>query len=129
MFKLLAIMAGGSIGAACRHGMFVVVQRWAGTDFPAGTLAVNLLGSFLIGFLWYIFDKPHWSPEMRLFLFTGLLGGFTTFSTFTRETFQFFKIGDWKSAVTYVSISNILGVCLVFAGYLLCKRMLEVLAN
>jgi CrcB protein len=129
MFKLLAIMAGGSIGAACRHGMFVVVQRWSGSAFPAGTLAVNLLGSFMIGFLWYIFDKPHWSQEMRLFLFTGLLGGFTTFSTFTRETFQFFKLGDWKSAVTYVTLSNVLGITLVFVGYLLCKRLMVMMAS
>ena len=129
MFKLLAIMAGGSIGAACRHGMFLLVQRWTGPVFPAGTLAVNLIGSFFIGFLWYIFDKPYWSQEWRLFLFTGLLGGFTTFSTFTRETFQFFKVGDWKSAVAYVTLSNVLGVALVFVGYLLCRRLLVMLAS
>jgi len=129
MFNLLAIMAGGSIGAVCRHGMFIAVQRWSGSAFPVGTLAVNLFGSFMIGFLWYIFDKPHWSHEWRLFLFTGLLGGFTTFSTFTRETFQFFKVGDWKSAVAYVTLSNILGVALVFIGYLLCKRLMIMMAG
>ena len=129
MFKLVAIMAGGSIGAACRHGMFLLVQRWTGPVYPAGTLAVNLIGSFFIGFLWYIFDKPHLSQEWRLFLFTGLLGGFTTFSTFTRETFQFFKVGDWKSAVAYVSLSNVLGVALVFVGYILCKKLLVIMAS
>ena len=129
MFKLLAIMAGGSIGAACRHGIFLIVQRSSGPVFPAGTLAVNLIGSFLIGFLWYIFDKPYWSQELRLFLFTGLLGGFTTFSTFTRETFQFFRIGDWKNAVVYVTLSNVLGIALVFVGYLLCRRLMVMLAS
>jgi CrcB protein len=124
MFKLMAIMAGGSIGAVCRHGIFLVVQRFAGQSFPFGTLAVNLLGSFLIGFIWCLFDESHRSNELRLFVFTGLLGGFTTFSTFTRETFQLFKVGEWKSAVTYVTLSNVLGIALVLCGYLLCRRLI-----
>ena len=124
MLNILALMAGGSIGAACRHGMFLFVQRFAGTSFPAGTLAVNLLGSFLIGFIWCLFDETHWSHEWRLFVFTGLLGGFTTFSTFTRETFQLFKVGDWKAALVYVTISNVFGILLVFCGIFLCKRLI-----
>jgi CrcB protein len=127
MFNILAIMAGGSIGAACRHGLFLVVQRFAGPVFPAGTLAVNLLGSFFIGFLWCLFDEVHWSHEWRLFVFTGLLGGFTTFSTFTRETFQLFKVGEWKSALVYLTLSNILGIVLVLCGVLLCKRLIFML--
>jgi CrcB protein len=127
MFNILAIMAGGSIGAACRHGLFLIVQRFAGPVFPAGTLAVNLLGSFFIGFLWCLFDEVHWSHEWRLFVFTGLLGGFTTFSTFTRETFQLFKVGEWKSALVYLTLSNILGIVLVLCGVLLCKRLIFML--
>jgi len=124
MLNILAVMAGGSIGAVCRHGMFLFVQRFAGPIFPAGTLAVNLLGSFLIGFIWYLFDDAHWSHEWRLFAFTGLLGGFTTFSTFTRETFQLFKVGEWKTALVYITISNVFGILLVFCGILLCKRLI-----
>jgi len=124
MLNILAIMAGGSIGAVCRHGMFLFVQRFAGPVLPAGTLAVNLLGSFLIGFVWCLFDETHWSHEWRLFVFTGLLGGFTTFSTFTRETFQLFKAGDWKTALAYVTISNVFGIVLVFCGIMLCKRLI-----
>ena len=127
MFNILAIMAGGSIGAACRHGLFLIVQRFAGPVFPAGTLAVNLLGSFFIGFLWCLFDEVHWSHEWRLFVFTGLLGGFTTFSSFTRETFQLFKVGEWKSALVYLTLSNILGIVLVLCGVLLCKRLIFML--
>ena len=126
MLNVLAIMAGGSIGAVCRHGVFLLIQRFAGAAFPAGTLAVNLLGSFLIGFIWCL-DETHWPHEWRLFVFTGLLGGFTTFSTFTRETFQLFKIGDWKTAMIYITISNVFGILLVFCGILLCKRMILVL--
>jgi len=117
-------MAGGSIGAACRHGIFLLVQRLTGPVFPGGTLAVNLLGSFFIGFLWCLFDEVHWSHEWRLFVFTGLLGGFTTFSTFTRETFQLFKVGEWKTALAYLTISNVFGILLVLSGVLLCKRLI-----
>ena len=127
MLNILAIMAGGSIGAACRHGMFLFVQRFAGPVFPAGTLAVNLLGSFLIGFIWCLFDETHWSHEWRLFVFTGLLGGFTTFSTFTRETFQLFRAGAWKTALLYATFSNIFGILLVFCGIILCKQIILML--
>lgn len=123
MLKLLVIMTGGSIGAACRHGLFVVVQGLAGPTFPAGTLTVNLTGSFLIGILWSLFDKIHFSHEMRLLIFTGFLGSFTTFSTFTRETAQLIKAGDWKTALIYILLSNILGICLVAGGFLLGKRL------
>jgi len=124
MRNILAIMTGGSIGAVIRHGVFLVVQRFSGPLFPGGTLAVNLIGSFFIGFLWCLFDEANWSHEWRLFVFTGFLGSFTTFSTFTRETFQLFKVGDWKTALAYVTISNICGIILVLCGVLLCKRLL-----
>ncbi|MGW8287415.1 MAG: fluoride efflux transporter CrcB [Desulfobulbales bacterium] len=127
MINLLAIMAGGSIGAAMRHGIFLLVQSIAGAEFPAGTLAANLLGSFLIGFIWCVFDEAHYSHELRLFVFTGLLGGFTTFSTFTRETFQLFKVGEWKTALAYLTISNVFGILLVFCGVLLCKQLILML--
>ena len=127
MLNVLAIMAGGSIGAISRHGLFILIQRFSGPVFPAGTLAVNLLGSFLIGFIWCLFDETNWSHEWRLFVFTGLLASFTTFSTFTRETFQMFKVGDWKTALVYATISNVFGILLVFFGILLCKRMILML--
>lgn len=123
MLKLFAIMAGGGIGATFRYGLFLAVQGTVGAAFPSGTLAANLLGSLLIGFFWSAFEGFHFTHEMRLFLFTGLLGGFTTFSTFTRETAQLFQVGSWKTALVYITVSNVFGVLFVFLGY----RMFRVL--
>lgn len=124
MLKILAVMTGGSIGAACRYLLFLAVQRSTGPAFPTGTLAVNLLGSFLIGLLWSFFEGSRLTNEVRLLIFTGFLGGFTTFSTFARETTQLFKLGEWKTALVYLGISNILGVALVLAGYYVSRRFL-----
>ena len=124
MVKIILIMVGGGIGAAFRHGLFVLVQGATGSCFPAGTLAVNMLGSFLIGLLWCLFEGAKLSLEMRLFLFTGLLGGFTTFSTYTREVAQLIKVGDYKEAVAYLLASNVLGVLLVFCGFMAARQLL-----
>ena len=124
MLKILAVMTGGSIGAACRYLLFLAVQRSTGPAFPTGTLAVNLLGSFLIGLLWSFFEGSRLTNEVRLLIFTGFLGGFTTFSTFARETTQLFKLVEWKTALVYVGISNIFGVALVLAGYYVSRRFL-----
>ena len=124
MYKILAVMTGGSIGAVCRYLLFLAVQRLPGQGFPSGTMAANLLGSFLIGLLWSFFEGTRLTNEWRLFIFTGFLGGFTTFSTFTRETTQLFKVGEWKTALVYAGISNILGITLVLAGYYVSRRYL-----
>ena len=124
MLNIIAIMIGGGIGSVCRHGLFIRVQRVGGHDFPSGTLTINLLGSLLVGLLWGLLEGVHLSSETRLFIFTGLLGGFTTFSAFSRETAQMFKVGQWKAAVCYVGLSNILGVVLVLVGFSAARYLL-----
>ncbi|MBU0483103.1 MAG: fluoride efflux transporter CrcB [Proteobacteria bacterium] len=124
MLKIMAIMAGGGIGASCRYGLFLLVQRIAGSSFPLGTLAANLLGCFIIGLLWSLFEGTRLSNEWRLFIFTGFLGGFTTFSTFARETAQLLEVNEWKTAAFYFIASNALGIALVFAGYLVSRRLI-----
>ncbi len=123
MTNFFAIMIGGALGALLRHLIFLVAQRPGGPMFPLGTLAANLLGCLAIGLLWYFFEGSRLTQEWRLFLFTGLLGGFTTFSTFARETVDLIRVGDWKSAVAYVMISNTLGIVMVVAGMMMARRL------
>ena len=123
MLKLLAVMTGGGMGAATRYSLSILAQKVTPDNFPFGTLTANLLGSLAIGFLWNSFEGSRLSNEWRLFIFTGFLGGFTTFSTFARETTQLFKVGEWKTALAYLTISNTLGITLVIVGYLLASRI------
>lgn len=123
MTNFFAIMIGGALGALLRHLIFLVAQRPGGPMFPLGTLAANLLGCLAIGLLWYFFEGSRLTQEWRLFLFTGLLGGFTTFSTFARETVDLIRVGEWKCAVAYVMISNTLGIIMVVAGMMMARRL------
>ncbi|MFN2103817.1 MAG: fluoride efflux transporter CrcB [Candidatus Promineifilaceae bacterium] len=110
------IAIGGAIGAILRY----LVSGWSyallGTGFPWGTLAVNLIGSFLIGLIWQLFANAAVSPNVRLLILTGGLGAFTTFSTFALESVNLFRDGDIGLGFANVLVSDILGIALVFAG-------------
>ena len=124
MLKSLAVMTGGAIGSLSRYYLFMTTQRFTGDAFPVGTLAANLLGAFTIGLLWSLFEGSRLTNEWRLFIFTGFLCGFTTFSTFALETTQLLKVGSWRTALLYLGISNLLGIILVILGYSLARRYL-----
>lgn len=119
MLKLMIIGSGGFIGSVLRYMLSGAVYGMVGkTLFPYGTLAVNILGCFLIGFLSGISEIHHlFSPEVRLFLFIGFFGGFTTFSTFGYEVFSFANNGQMLSSLTNISLHLILGIGLVWLGY------------
>ena len=117
MIKIIAVALGGAVGSTGRYLTSLAVESATSSRFPYETLVVNLSGCFLIGLLWGYFERMPVSNEFRLVLFTGILGGFTTFSTFARENIQFFKIGEPLSAMAYILISNVFGLCLVAAGF------------
>ncbi len=119
--KLLAVAIGGSIGAVLRYLIFTIYEKSITNTFPWATLAVNLIGSFLIGFLWGILNKFYLAPGYRLFIFVGILGSFTTFSTFAFDVFNLSKEGGVKYLITYILATNIFGISLAFLGYYLSR--------
>ncbi len=113
----LVVFFGGGVGAALRHGVNLAAARLLGTSFPYGTLTVNVVGSLLMGLLaaWFAFEgspSQHW----RLFLTTGILGGFTTFSTFSLDTALLYERGEPGLAALYVVASVAAGIIGLFGG-------------
>lgn len=121
----LAIAVGGAIGSVARHAVNQLVHtRWLTTRFPVGTVAVNLIGCFAIGLLAGLIASErialrlHW----REFVFVGLLGGFTTFSTFGLDTFLLARTHSPAQAALNVAVQVIAGLAAVWAGYHLGAR-------
>ena len=125
MNKYMILAAGGAIGTLLRFSVADITHKLTGGTFPWGTLAVNLSGSFIIGLLWGIFSVKALSPDLRNFVFIGILGGYTTFSTFTIECFNLIRDNHLKLAVLNLLASNILGIVLVFAGFFISKSALN----
>jgi len=115
--KFLYLALGGSIGAILRYLVSLYSVKYLAWGLPVGTLLVNMLGSFLIGFVFVILGREQISFNLRIFLFIGLFGSFTTFSTFMFETNDLFKSGMIKSAFLYITISNVFGLLFVYAGF------------
>jgi len=121
--ELLLVAGGGAIGSVLRWGLSGVVQRITRSPFPWGTFAVNAVGSFAIGAIAaWAFERTLVSPAARLFLITGVLGGFTTFSAFSYETLALLRDGQWWSAAGYALGSVLIGVTAAGAGYALAMR-------
>ena len=127
MIKVLLLLAGGAIGTVLRFGVSTWVQRTLLYSFPFGILSVNLIGSFLIGFCWSIAEYTNFSANVRVFLFTGLFGGFTTFSSFALDTMSLMKTGEYKLAFLNILASNLLGLIAVFLGLLLGKNIMTLI--
>jgi CrcB protein len=119
MTSYLLVFLGAGIGGALRHGVNVGCARMCGTAFPWGTLTVNVLGSFIMGVLaaWLAFKAGEgWSQPLRLFLTTGILGGFTTFSAFSLDAVLIWERGQVGLAVAYVAASVLLSIAGLVAG-------------
>jgi fluoride exporter len=120
--RLFSIGFAGFIGTLLRYWLSGVIARRYGETFPYGTLAVNLLGCFVIGFLFYLFyDRSLASPILRTTIFIGLLGGFTTFSSYGLQTLTLLRDGELFLALVNVVASNVIGLALVWVGYSLAK--------
>ncbi|MBI1856542.1 MAG: fluoride efflux transporter CrcB [Chloroflexi bacterium] len=118
MGKMFLVGAGGFVGSILRYWFSGLVQQWTQSAvFPFGTLAVNLTGSLVIGFLSQLADsRGVFTAETRALVFIGVIGGFTTFSTFGNETMNFLREGENLPAVLNVSAHIILGLGAVWLG-------------
>jgi CrcB protein len=115
--KILLVMLGGSLGAASRYGISLLSARAWGTQFPWGTLTVNLVGCFFIGLLFALADRVRLlTPDMRLLLITGYLGALTTFSTFSLETVNAGRAGLTLEPLLNILVNNIGGLALTIIG-------------
>lgn len=117
MHAYLIVFAGAGLGGAMRHGVNMAALRMFGPGFPVATLAVNVLGSFLMGLLFALFSVKGDAPTgLRLFLATGVLGGFTTFSAFSLDAALLYEQGQGVLALIYVMASVILALSGLFLG-------------
>lgn len=122
MLQLAAIALGGAAGAVARFSLSNGVYAWLGRDFPYGTLAVNVIGSLLMGLLYVLMvERMASSPEARAALLIGFLGAFTTFSTFSLETLNLLEAGYVFKAVLNMLLSVVLCVLATWAGFLIAR--------
>lgn len=120
----LIVFLGAGIGGALRHGVNVAALRLVGAGFPWGTLAINIAGSFAMGVIAEYFALKSGLPQhWRLFLTTGLLGGFTTFSAFSLEVALLYERGELLAAGLYMLGSAVLAVVALFAGLYVIRAL------
>ncbi|ORU93156.1 MAG: camphor resistance protein CrcB [Cycloclasticus sp. symbiont of Poecilosclerida sp. N] len=124
MTQLLAIAAGGSIGALMRYLVSSGIHTWLGRGFPYGTLVVNIVGSLFMGLLYELFlQRLSVSPDVKAILLVGFLGAFTTFSTFSIETVQLMEQGDLFKAIINILASVILCVLAAWCGLQIARAL------
>jgi CrcB protein len=119
MIPVVLVFFGGGIGAVARHGVNIAAARLIGFGFPYGTVIVNVVGSFVMGLLvaWLAFKGgASWSQHARLFLTTGILGGFTTFSAFSLDAVMLWERGEIATAAAYVLVSVGVSILGLLAG-------------
>lgn len=122
--RLLLIALAGALGTLARYGLTHLVQRHAGLTFPWGTFAVNVVGCLLFGLCWSLIEQrvAH-VAEWRAVILVGLLGGFTTFSSFAFEGAGLLRNGEWGLALLHMAGQNVLGLLAIFAGLALGRAL------
>lgn len=124
MSQVLAIAVGGAFGSVLRYGLSTWVHSFAGRGFPYGTLAVNVLGCLAMGFLFVLLvERLSDNPVLRAGLLIGVLGGFTTFSSFSIETFNLVEQGAWFKAVANAAVSFFICIGATWIGVILARQI------
>jgi CrcB protein len=124
--RVLLVALGGAIGTALRYFTSALAGRWLGSDFPYGTLIVNLAGAFVIGVVQQIGTETLVLPDnTRLFLTTGMMGGLTTYSTYSYETVRLMEASAWHAAWTNIVGTNVLCLGLCFLGIVVGRLLLS----
>lgn len=124
MKSLVFIAIGGAIGAVLRYGASVSVYALLGRSFPYGTLFVNVSGSLLMGLLSVLMlERFNIGPEWRAAVLVGVLGSFTTFSTFSIETLNLLEQGDWARAMSNIVLSVLVCLAAVWLGVLIGRQV------
>lgn len=121
MKLIFLIGLGGFIGTIFRYVIFITIQQKLFSEWPHATFVVNILGSLLIGIIYALSEKGSISTEWRLFIATGILGGFTTFSAFSNETVNMLRNSQLMLASVYVLTSVVIGIVATFAGIWLTR--------
>ena len=122
MAHVLIVGIGGFIGSILRYWLGGIIHRWVQDAFPAGTLVVNVLGCFVLGAVMYLVEyREFFSAELRLFVTIGILGGFTTFSTFGYETFALLRDSEHLQALASVTANVVVGTAAVAGGWIAAK--------
>ena len=124
MWTYVAIAIGGTLGCWARYAQTNLVQAVFGRDFPLATLSINVIGSFLMGFLFILtLERLMIPPGVRVGVLTGVLGGYTTFSTFEMETLLLAENGELLKAALYVVLSVVIGFAAAFGGAFLARNL------
>ncbi|MFA7420356.1 MAG: fluoride efflux transporter CrcB [Melioribacteraceae bacterium] len=122
MLKYLIVFVGSGIGGGFRYWLSSVIQKYYPPFFPLGTLVINILGSFILGYMIFGFDEKELiSPTLKLFIGIGFCGGFTTFSTFSLETFNLMRNSEFLLAGVNVLLSVIVSLVGVYLAYLVTR--------
>ena len=124
MINYLLVFFGGGLGASLRHTVNIACAKWIGTAFPYGTFIINISGSTVMGLIvGYLASKGAATQHWRLFLMTGILGGYTTFSAFSLDTAVLYERGELGLAALYVIGSVALSIAGLFAGLALIRNL------
>jgi len=123
MNAVILVGIGGALGSIARYGSGVLVGRIWPTTFPLATMMVNIAGSLAMGLFigWLARTTPAWQADARLFVAIGVLGGFTTLSSFSLDTVSLIERGEWGQALLYVLLSVVISIAALFAGLLITR--------